>query len=172
MNLDRIEDVIVPSLKRLLGRKVAVVQGPLASPKLGGMQPMVFVHAAAFEDDGAGERRPVREGRYRGFAEERPGRIVVEVSCLSAAYATMKDLCTAISPQVLRSLEYEREFEVGQLPNRTVRLAFRDFTAGLARSDYVRVDEGEVSYHLARLEFHLEGFLHVTVTRRGRLKRK
>ena len=179
MNLDPIEALLLPPLKRLLGRKVEVVPGPAASPALGGMRPMVFVHARSFTDrdgitreGGRITRRPVTEGRLKGFAEERPGRIVVEVTCLAQAYRTVKDLSGAISPQVLRSLESVREFSAGELKNRSVRLAFADYSACLAGAEFVRHEEDDLAWHVGRLSYHLDGFLHVTVTNRGGLLKK
>jgi hypothetical protein len=179
MNLDRVEALLVPPLKRLFGRKVQVVAGPVSSPALAGMQSMVFVHARTFLDgDGITRegahvaRRPLTEGRLKGFAEERPGRIVVDVTCLAQAYSTVKDLSGVISPLVLRSLESVTEIPVGALPNSSVRLVFADFAASLAGAEFVRHEEGDLAWHLGRLSFNLDGFLHVTVTNRGGLVKK
>jgi len=179
MNLDPIEALLLPSLKRLLGRKVDVVPGPAAAPALGGMRPMVFVHARSFADGGGitpeGDRvarRPLREGRMKGFAEERPGRIVIEVTCLAQAYRTVKDLSGVISPQVLRSLESLTELAVGKLPNGQARLTFADFAASLAGAEFRREGDDDIAWHVGRLVFHLEGFLHVRVTGRGGLAPK
>jgi hypothetical protein len=179
MNLDRIESALVPSLKRFLGRKIEVVAGPVFSPPLGGMQPMVFVHAQSFEDGGGvtpegarTARRPVSEKRNKGYAEERPGRILLEITVLARVYDTVKRLCHGLSPFVLRALAAEEEYPVGELKNRSVRLAFADFEVNIGSAAFDRVEEAEVVYHAGRLTFRLDGYLHSWVTNRGGLVRR
>jgi len=177
MNLDSIESLLVPPFQRLFRGKVDVFQGPAAPPALGGMRPALHVHASRFEDfggvtdDGAHiARRPAKEGRFRGFAEERPGRIVVEISCLATRYATVQEICATVSPLALRTLESKETFALGELANRSVRLSFADFTAHLSRAEFERKQEKDFALHCGRLEFHLNGFLHAWVTNRGGLR--
>lgn len=177
MNFDGIETRLLADLKRTLGRGASVIAGPAVTPVLGGMEPTVFVHAGRFIDNGGVTadgarvtRRPVREGRRSGIAEERPGRICVDVTCVATAYKTVKDLSTLIAPRSLLSLTVAREFPVGQLANGSVKIAFADFAPSIALSESFVKEETDFRYHAQRLVFQLDGFLHTWVTASGGLR--
>jgi len=177
MNLDTIELLLVEKLKRLLPKQVDILAGPVATLALGGMQETIFIHAARFEDhngisaDGASiARRPVRHGRVSGIAEERPCHIVVEVTCIATAYNRIKTLSGEITPEILLALACEREFELGTSDNRQSSLRFKDFQATLNQSETIRQEDDHLVFHLERLVFHINGALHVQLTKYGGLK--
>ena len=177
MTLEAIERLVVTSLSRVIGQQADVRPGPVGPLPLGGMRETIFAHAVRFEDhrgiaaDGARiGRRRVRKGRVAGIAEERPGRVVIEVSTLATAHARVQALSRLISPTVLLALASEREFNVGESANRLASLTFSDFSPSLNSSESRRMEDGEVAYHAGRLVFHLEGTLHVLLTRQDGLR--
>ena len=95
---------------------------------------------------------------------------MIEVVCIATAYATVKALSQVISSAVLLGLNSKREFPVGALANKSVLLSFSDLNASLNRAETFVKEEKDLSYHCGRLVFHLEGFLHVLITKRGGLR--
>jgi hypothetical protein len=179
MNLDAIEILLVAKLRRLLRKQADVLAGPVSTLALGGMQETVFIHAARFEDhngitpDGASiARRPFRRGRVSGIAEERPCLIVVEVTCIATAYSRIKALSEEITPEILLALACEREFELGASGNRQSSLKFTDFQACLNQAETIRREDDDIVFHLERLVFHINGALHVQLSKYGGLKAK
>ena len=179
MNLEPIEAYLVTSLKRVFSRRVILIAGPESPPPLAGLQPTVFVHAARFFDhdglttDGARTgRRAVRgPGRLRGFEEERPARIVVSVTVISATHRQVQELCEPVAPEVLFRLETMPEVPLGGRPRGGTSLAFADFRACLHDTEYGHDEVDDISYHRGRLTFHLDGFFHVRITGTGVLRR-
>lgn len=179
MNLDAIEILLVEKLKRLLRNQADVFAGPVATLALGGMQETVFIHAARFEDhngiahDGASiARRLVRHGRVSGIAEERPCLIVVEVTCIATTYSRIKALSGEITPEILLALACEREFELGASDSRQSYLKFTDFQACLNQAETIRREDDHLVFHLEGLVFHINGALHVQMSKYGGLKSK
>ncbi len=179
MNLDSIETLLVAKLTRLLRKKVDVRAGPVATLALGGMRETVFIHAARFEDnngitpDGATiARRPVRSGRITGIAEERPCLIVVEITCIATAFTRVKALSGVITPAVLLALACEREFSLGASANQQSSIKFSDFQASLNLVETVRREDDNLVFHLERLVFHLNGAVHILLSKHGGLKAK
>ena len=177
MNLDPIENLLIEKLKRLMGKEADVIAGPVATLALGGMQETVFIHAARFEDhngvtpEGASiARRPVRSGRVTGVTEERPCAIVVEISCIATAYSRVKALSGKITPEILLVLACEREFEVGASDNRQGLLKFTDFQTSLNQVETIRREEDHIIFHCERMVFHINGALHVMLSKYGGLK--
>lgn len=179
MNLEPIEAFLVTSLKRIFGRSVILIAGPESPPPLAGLQPTVFVHAVRFFDhdgltaDGAriGRRAVPGPGRLRGFEEERPARIEVSVTAISATHRQVQELCEPVAPEVLFRLETMPEVPLGGRPRGGTSLTFADFRACLHDTEYGRDEVDGIGYHRARLTFHLDGFLHVRITGRGVLRR-
>jgi hypothetical protein len=179
MNLDAIEILLVEKLRRLLRKQADVLAGPVSSLALGGMQETVFIHAARFEDhngitpDGASiARRPFRNRRVSGIAEERPCHIVVDVTCIATAYSRIKALSGKITPEIMLALACEREFELGASDNRQSSLKFTDFQACLNQAETIRREDDDLVFHLERLVFHINGALHVQLSKYGGLKAK
>ncbi len=178
MNLDAVELLLKRHLTKRVGRAVAVRIGAEVTPPLGGMRPVVFVQASRFEDlggvtiDGAQvARRPISpSSKSEGIAEERPARVVIEVSCVAATHAGVNELCAELTPEVLRRLEIEHTLQVGAPDDPRVALSFLDFSASLHRAEFAPRERDGHSYHGARLEFHLSGFLHVKIAKTGRLE--
>jgi hypothetical protein len=179
MTLDSIELLLVEKLRRLLRKQADVLAGPVSSLPLGGMQETVFIHAAHFVDhngatsDGASiARRPFKNGRVAGLVEERPCHIVLEVTCIATTYHRIKTLSGEISPEVLLILACEREFELGVSGNRRSSLKFTDFQVSLNQMETTRQEDDDLVYHMARMIFHLDGALHVQLSKFGGLNSK
>jgi hypothetical protein len=181
MNLDSIELLLVEKLRRLFRKQAEVLAGPVSSLPLGGMQETIFIHAVHFVDhngatstsDGASiARRPFKNGRVTGLVEERPCHIVLEVSCIATTYNRIKTLSGEISPEVLLILACEREFELGVSANRQSSLKFTDFQVSLNQMETTRQEDDELVYHMAGMTFHLNGALHVQLSKYGGLKSK
>jgi len=177
MNLGKIESQLTGRLKRLLGRSVQVIAAPATAPVLGGMRPTVYVHASKFEDFGGITatgahiaRTRVSQPPFNGFAEKRPSRIIIHISCLAASYATVQKLCSSITPMVLLTLETLPEIPVGASKNNSVRLSYDDFTACLNAAEFKRQQEQDFAVFCGQLVFYLEGFLHLVLTKRGRMR--
>jgi len=139
----------------------------------------VWVHALRFEDlsdpsttGPLGTRRSLElTGGELGFAEERPGRIAIEITCTGHAYDTLGEICAAIPPAVLIALETMPDPILAGLPDGSVVFRFGDRTSALGSAMTSRPAIGDATYFSAAMEFHLEGHLHVAVARRGGLVR-
>ncbi len=175
-----IEKFLEERLKRLLGRQVPLTRGPLVVSKFSGIRPEVYIHASKLDDFGgvtaegvAIARRSVKgPSTFRGFEEERPGRLIVKVMCLSGSYDILQELLQTISPSVLLSLELVPGFSLGSLQKDIAQLRFDEFNACLASAELNAENDGKQHYFLGTLVFHLNGFIHVRVTQRGGLRRK
>jgi len=179
MNLDPIEVLLVEKLEKLLRKQADVLAGPVSTLALGGMQETIFIHAARFEDhngitpDGASiARRPIRKGSVSGIAEERPCLIVVEVTCIATAYSRIKALSEGITLEILLALACEREFDLGASVNKQSSLKFTDFQACLNQAETARREDDDFVLHLERLVFHINGALHLQLSKHGGLKAK
>jgi hypothetical protein len=179
MNLGVIEGQLLPAVRRAVGSRAAVRPGPAVYTSVTGMKFDVWVHAARFEDlggvtaDGAATaRRPVRlPPGQRGFAEERPARIVLEVTCTGPTCEGVQSICGDLPPAVLLALETMPHPELSGLPNGSITLRFADFGAVTGGAAVTHRTGGDASYFAGVITFHLNGFLHVTVTRRGGIAR-
>lgn len=152
---------------------------PLAGPATG-LRAEVFVHAASFEDGGAvmpdGARVARRRARVEpdatGFAEERPARVVVAVTCVCASLRQSQQLAAIVAPPLLLALETLPDPVLALLPDGSVSLRLRDLSATVHSCATSRVmDDAIASYHTS-LRVHLDGFLHVVVTQPGGLVRR
>jgi hypothetical protein len=179
MNLGVIEAQLLPAVRRAVGSRAAVRAGPPVYGPVTGMKFDVWVHAARFEDLGGvtaegavTARRPLRlPSGQRGFAEERPARIVLEVTCTGPTCEGVQSIYGDLPPPVLLALETMPHPELSGLPNGSITLRFADFGAVTGSAAIVHRMAGDASYFAGILAFHLDGFLHVTVTRRGGIAR-
>ena len=170
-----IEEFLEKRLSRLLGKQILVSKGPLAITKYSGIKPEVFVHISKLEDfegimpDGAHTTRRPASGpsTYKGFEEERPGRITLTITCLAGSYKLVQDICNLLTPGVLLSLEMLPRIPLGSLPDDSVQLYFEDYTANLHKAEHGRITIEDSSYFNCELAFHLNGFIHVWLTKRG-----
>ena len=175
-----VEKLLEDRLKRLFGKKILLTRGPFVLSKFGGIRPEVYFHVSKLEDfggitvDGAKiSRRSVKDrSSLKGFAEERPGRLIVTVTCLSGSYDILQEVLKTISPSVLLGLEQVTGFSLGSLQGDAVQLRFDDFQACLASAELDSETNEKFSYFRGTLVFHLNGFIHVRVTARGGLTRK
>jgi hypothetical protein len=179
MNLGVIEAHLLPGVQRMVGKQGRVLAGPPLYSAATGIRAEVWVHAARFEDrdgvtlDGVRTaRRPLRlPSGVRGFEEERPALIVLEVTCTGPTLASVQWLCGAIPPVVLPVLETMPHPELSSLPNGSVALRFANFTAALSGVEVSHRAVGDATFFAGLLTFRLNGFLHVRVARRGGLAR-
>lgn len=170
-----IEDLLVKSLYKVLRKKVAVSKGPFFETKFTGVHPEVFIHASKLIDfggimpDGARTvRRPaLGPATYKGFEEERPGQIVLLITCISGTYTLLQNVCKVVAATILSSLQMLPKIPLGSLPDKSTQLHFEDFTSNLHSEQLDRVTVDEVAYFKGELIFHLNGFIHVLVTKRG-----
>ncbi len=175
-----VEKLLEDRLKRLFGKKILLTRGPFVVSKFGGIRPEVYFHVSRLEDfggmtvDGAKiSRRSVKgPSSLKGFAEERPGRLIVTVTCLSGSYDILQEVLKTISPSVLLGLEQVPGFSLGSLQGDAVQLRFDDFQACLASAELDSETNEKFSYFRGTLIFHLNGYIHVRVTARGGLTRK
>lgn len=164
-------------LNRLLGKQVLVTRGPLVVSQFTGLRPEVVFHVSKFEDfggmtaDGAiiARRKTPGSSSYQGYLEERPGRIIVQVTCLSGSYDIVQELLRRVLPSVLLALESLPSFSFGSLSRDKVSLRFDDFQACLASAEVNAENFGDHTFLRGTLTFHLTGFLHVKVTDKGGL---
>lgn len=179
MNLGVIEAQLLPAVQQAVGAQVRTQAGPPVTSAVTGMRVDVWVHAARFEDfpgtssRGPGTaRRPVQFRQdLRGFVEERPGRIVIDITCTGPTYASVQKVCGALPPPVLLALETMPHPELSSLPDGSVLLRFADFGAVVGTTSVSHRVSGDAAYFEGLVTFQLEGFLHVTVTRGGGLAR-
>lgn len=177
MNLGIIETHLLAALQRALPGGVALASGPPVAGPATSLRAEVFAHAARFEDfsgvtaEGARiARRPARvDPDVSGFVEERLARIVVEVTCVCATLRQIQELCALVAPPALLALETTPDPLLTALPDGSVSLRFADFAAALHACETTRELHESVPFHRGRLTFHLDGFLHVRVTRRAGL---
>lgn len=175
MDARMVEEFLEKRVKRLLGKHYVVTRGPEAITKYSGIRPEVFIHAAKVKDfggvmpDGAHTaRRPAKgPSTFKGFEEERPGRIILVISCMAGNYKIIQDLCHKLTPEVLLSFELMPKIPLGALPNNSVQLHFEDYTAHLHKAKTRRVNIDDSSIFKCKLVFYLNGFIHVWLTKRG-----
>ncbi len=175
-----VEKLLEARLKRLFGKNILLTRGPFVVSKFGGIRPEVYFHVSKLEDfggitvDGANiSRRSVKgPSTLKGFAEERPGRMIVTVTCLSGSYDILQEVLKTISPSVLLALEQVPGFSLGPSQSDAVQLRFDDFQACLASAELNSETTEKFSYFRGTLIFHLNGYIHVRVTARGGLARK
>jgi hypothetical protein len=170
-----IEEFLGKRLNQMLGKQILIAKGPQTITKYTGIRPEVFVHFSRLEDfdgimpDGAHTtRRPAfGPSTYKGFEEERPGRITLIITCLASTYKLVQDICNLLTPGVLLSLELLPKIPLGSLPDDSVKLYFEDYTANLHKAEHSRINIEDTTYLNCELTFHLNGFIHVWLTKRG-----
>ncbi len=175
MDTRMIEEFLEKHIRRLLGKQILVTKGPLAITKYSGIRPEVFIHVSRLEDfdgimpDGAhtSRRRASGPSTFKGFEEERPGKIILTITCLAGTYKLVQDICNLLAPGILLSLELLPRIPLGSLPDDSVRLHFEDFTANLHTAEHRRITIENTSYLNGELIFYLNGFIHVWLTKRG-----
>lgn len=179
MNLGIFEDHLLPVVRAAVASRARAHAGPPVRIATTGMKFDVWVHAIRFEDrDGlTGEgartsRRPVTvAGGLRGYAEERPATIHIEISCTGPTHPGVQELCGLLPAVVLPALETMPPPELGITSRAGVRLRFDDFLATVARTESTHVIVDSARYFEGKVSFRLHGFLHVLVARRGGLTR-
>lgn len=172
MDLGVIEAYLQGALDGALPASVTVRLGPAFSSQATGLKPEVFIHAARFEDwngtmpDGARiKRRAAGKGAKAagGFIEERPGRIVIDVTCVAGTVKHAQLVSTLLSPLVLLALERMPDPVVAKPKGVPATLTFREFTVALHQCGTSRESDGKVAVYREQMTFHLDGFLHVAV---------
>jgi hypothetical protein len=173
MNLGIIESRLLPAVERAIAGRAGVRAGPPLLSSVTGLKFDVWVHAARFEDfgvvtaDGAViARRPVEfEPNLSGFAEERPGRITIEITCTGPNLGQVQAICGDVPPEVLIELETMPYPALSTSPDESVILRFADFNPAVGSATFSSHGDGDAFYYVGVVTFRLDGFLHVTVTR-------
>ena len=175
MNATFVEAFLEKRLKRLFGKKIKVNAGPLVVSKLSGIHPEIAVWVNRVEDfgglmpDGSHTKRRRAQGTstFKGYEEERPGRLSVTVSCIAGTYKLTQQICDMLSPAVLLALEMLPRFPLGTLPDDSVTLYFEDFISNFHAASIGLRTEEDFSFYQGDLVFHMNGFIHVWLTKRG-----
>ncbi|MEJ2595254.1 MAG: hypothetical protein P8100_09060 [bacterium] len=170
-----IEDQLEKRLRKILDKDILLSKGPFVVKKYTGIQPEVNIHAGKlidFEgrmDDGARvARKPVQgHSTFKGFEEDRPGRIKIAITCTSGNYKLLQNICSKLSVSVLSELQLLPKIPLGASGKDTEKLEFVDFTKTLHRIKFTHEQGADHAFFKGKLIFHLNGFIHVYLTRRG-----
>ncbi|MDP2032237.1 MAG: lamin tail domain-containing protein [Polaromonas sp.] len=177
MNLAPYEEALLRALRAGLAGEIDWQAGPAVRGPATGVRAQVFVHAAVFADaggitaDGArAVRQPVTlDGGVIGFAEQRPGVIDIEVSCLCGQPADAQQLAGRVVPVLLDALETLPSPLLGDPADHTRQLRFVDCRAHLRGQGSQRLLHEGVAATEVVSTLRLEGLLHVLLTRPGGL---
>ena len=174
MNLGPFEEHLLPVVRDAVGRDAVVRAGPPRVNEATGLRLEVCVHAVAFEDVETTDRgwhlparRPAEmpDGGL-GFAEERPARILIEITCTGPAHALLQQACGDIAAPVLVALESMPRPVLSGSKETGTTLRFDDLVAAVSGVSTRFEPDVDGGYHSARLRFRVDGYLHVTVTTR------
>ena len=180
MNLNPVEALLVRNLQQTLKKQADVHIGFPTGKSLAWAMPEVFVRASSFDDlsetdnpDNGIARRAVEfKKSFKGFVEERPSRIAVNIDCISSSYQHTQKLCENVLAASMPVLQALPHILLSANPGQSVKLVFKDFNCSL-NSYLLDVLEIEESIHYCgRLKFNMDGFLEVYLTKRGGFKRK
>jgi hypothetical protein len=152
-----------------------VYSGPRGPKTTAWAQPEIYVTLAAFadrSDDADAGASPARrgsrdEGTLAGYAEERPGRVVLEVEICAAEYRHSQAIRELVVAPLMVHLESIRELRVSRTGDGSATLAFRDLVPSLHKLTAGADREDDHAMFCSRIEFHIDGFLHVRVMRKG-----
>lgn len=177
MDLGLIESQVQAALRRSLGPAAVVLCGPPVSGPTTCLRAEVFVHAVAFQDFGGVTAEGAHSARRpwspvagaSGYAEERPGRIVVEVTCVTASLRQAQRLCGQLAAPLLVALETLPAPVLAGRHGDALELRFADSQAVLAAVQASRLVDGAVVCHHGRIVVHLDGFLHLRLAVSGGL---
>lgn len=179
MNLAVFEDQLLRALQQRLGDDVDCRAGPAFCGPASGLRAQVFVHAAGFTDAGGVTADGARVGRQpllldkdcSGFAEQRPGHVDIEISCLCAQHGQAQLLAGLVAPVALEALERLAPPLLSDPADRLRRLRFADQRAHLHGQRSQRLLHDCVAIAQVQLLLRVEGFLHLQLARAGGLVR-
>ena len=161
---------VATSLRKTLGRKIDILDRPFTPLPLGGLRPTVFVAAVSFFDqseiaaDGVRvNRKPLNEGTIPGYVEERLGRVAVRIDCVALSNSAVQDLCLTIAPAAFLTLTSMTSLSLGEASNGLCALEFRHFSVSCHSLTFGVEADKDRPYSRGTLEFHLNGFLHVSL---------
>lgn len=177
MNLGVIESHLLRALQHRLDKSVELHVGPPRERPTSGLRAEVFIHAARFSDlggrteDGAQVvRRPVEApGGMRGFVEERPIALDVEVTCVCAQHAHAHALAGLVAAPLLEALETLHGAVLGDPTDPARRLRFADHVASLYGCTSKRELYNGVEIAQVLLTLRMRGFLQIQLLRKGGL---
>lgn len=123
MNLGPIELLLLRRLREQLGDGIRWQRGPVQRGAASGLLPEVFVHAARFEDPGAGASpAPARWPLTGGWREERPAFLELELTCQCGQHAQAQQLAGMLVGPALETLNRLRMLELSDTQDRARRL--------------------------------------------------
>ena len=177
MNLGLIEDHLLRALRARLGSSVQWQAGPAFYGPATGVYAQVFVHVAAYADaagvttDGARTtRQPVAlNGGATGFAEQRPGHLDIEVSCICAQHPQAQVLAGLVAPVLLEALEMLAPPLLTDPADATRRLRFADHQSHVHSQRSERLVNDGMPAAQVVLGLRVQGFVHVLLARPGGL---
>jgi hypothetical protein len=157
----RIESIFGESVRVVVGQR-GRVNAAWARPEIY-LQLSTFYDSEGFTDDGAHcVRRPV-DSDSRSYAEERPGRIVLEVEICASEYAHVQRIRERLLAPLLSHLETLRELQVSSAVDGSTALVFRDFVATVDHFSIVAHPEDDAVLYAGQIGVNFDGFLHVQV---------
>ena len=173
-----IEEQLLKAIRKVIDKEILVFTGPFDETKNTGVRPEVFIHAHSLLDmngvmpDGAQvSKRPVSgPSTYRGFEEERPGRIELMLTCTTGNYKLLQEISSQLTVATLSELQMLPKIPLGQSKDKAVTIQFEDFTHQLHKAELNRIVSGDYDYFKGVLTFYLNGFIHLRLTRKGGFK--
>jgi hypothetical protein len=111
-------------------------------------------------------------GGVNGFAEQRPGTLDIDVSCLCAQQGQAQVLAGVVAPALLEALETLAPPLLSDPTDTARRLRFGDHQAHVHAQRSQRLLHEGVAAALVVLTLRVDGFLHVQLARPGGLLRR
>ena len=123
-------------------------------------------------EDNYTSRRPSKgTSTFKGYREERPARIILFITIYAAEYQLVQTLRKEITAPVLVLLEDMKELAISATKDSSTELFFRDVLPNLHKFSMVAEYYDDLPLFYGTLEFHLNGFLHLSVMKRGGFKK-
>jgi hypothetical protein len=170
MDLSSIEASVLQQLKKLPGNGFFFSLGPYTAPIFGGIRTEIHIHAASFLDfngttlDGTAiARYGINDSIFKGYTEDRPGRIIVSVTCVAGSYSAIKTCGRYITPYVLSALGPLSVLSTGVTSDDSSEVLFGDCRSWLHEVSTTREHDGKATYFCCRMVFYVDGFLRLKI---------
>jgi hypothetical protein len=162
------EASVAQRIRTIFGDKVIVVVGPRTPSSTAWAKPEIYVQLSRFDDwegvsvEGARTARRPLPDSTPGYAEERPGRIVLEIEVCASAYAHVQGIRETLVAPMLSHLESIDAMTVSAAAR--TKIVFRDFVPVLDQFAVVLHADGDGVLYSGRIRFNFDGFMHVRVS--------
>ena len=104
---------------------------------------------------------------YKGFEEERPGRIDIVITATTGNYNLLQDIFGLVASSSLLALQSLPKIHLGNTRNNSTNLHFTDFTKHVHSAELMNVTDDEINYYKGEVTLYLTGFISVYLTKRG-----